>query len=179
MPSTKLAIAYFLVAADLILLILFLVYSIAVPTEYSGIIGMQELLARLITIVILSMVAYGFGKYIKRAKKPRVQLLPEVYNEPVILSSKCTLAGDMASIKYLLLTNLELVIRTPNAPERDICIPVNSITKIEVTKRIMEKTLSIYTNQTKYKLHYVKKLDEWASKLNQLLKQKDAGQKVG
>jgi hypothetical protein len=99
--------------------------------------------------------------------------------EPVILSSQCAIEGNMARFKNLLLTNSELVIRTPDAPERDIRIPVSSITKILVTKRIMEKTLSIYTNQTKYKLHYVKKLDEWASKLNQLLKQKDAGQKVG
>ena len=178
MPAIKLAIAYFFVAADLVFLVLFLAYSIAVPTEYSGVLGTSELFSRLITIVILSLIAYGLGRYIRGAKKPRVQLLPEVYNEPVILSSKCTLAGNMMSIKYLLLTNLELVIRTPNASERDICIPVSSITKIEVTKRIMEKTLSIYTNQTEYKLHYVEKLDEWASKLNQLLKQKDAGQKV-
>ena len=170
MPTIKLAIAYFLVAADLLLLVLFLAYSIAVPLQRSGVLGTSELISRLITIVILSLIAYGLGRYIKGAKKPRVQLLPEVYNEPVILSSKCAIEGNMARFKYLLLTNSELVIRTPNASERDIRIPVSSITKIEVTKRIMEKTLSIYTNQTEYKLHYVEKLDEWASKLNQLLR---------
>jgi hypothetical protein len=173
MPTIKLAIAYFLVAADLLLLVLFLAYSIAVPPQSSGVLGTSELISRLITIVILSLTAYGLGRYIKRAKKPRVHLLPEAYNEPVILSSKCTIEGNMAKLKYLLLTNSDLVIRTPNASEPDIRIPVSSITKVEVTKRIMEKTLSIYTNQTEYKLHYVEKLDEWASKLNQLLKRGD------
>jgi len=168
-PKIKLAIAYFLIVADLLLLVLFLAYSIAVPPQSSGILGTQELISRLITIIILSSAAFGLGRYIRRAKKPKAQLLTEVYNEPVILSSKCTIEGDMARLKYLLLTDLDLVIRTPNASEPDIRIPISSITKVEVTKRIMEKTLSIYTNQTEYKLHYVEKLDEWASKLNQLL----------
>ena len=100
--------------------------------------------------------------------KTWTSIFSEAYREPTILSSTCTLNTMALRIKHLLLTSSRLVIRTPDGSEQDICIPLSSIMKWEVTKHMGQKTLSIHTNEEKYRLHYVKNAEEWAAKLDQL-----------
>jgi hypothetical protein len=91
-------------------------------------------------------------------------IFSEIDGEPAILASLCVYRSIM-QCRFLYLTNLKLIVRTPSRPEQDVNIPLNSITEFKVTKR--DHALSISTDQGRYKFSGVSDPERFVTALKE------------
>jgi hypothetical protein len=94
-------------------------------------------------------------------------IFSEIDGEPIILSSLYRLRRE---VNYMFLTSSKLIIKTSHRPELDVKIPLNAITGFGIdTPRLGQRFLFINTYQKSYKFYNVENMEEWVTKLRQLL----------
>jgi hypothetical protein len=94
-------------------------------------------------------------------------IFSEIDGEPIILSSLYRLRRE---VNYMFLTSSKLIIKTSHRPGLDVKIPLNAITGFGIdTPRLGQRYLFINTYQKSYKFYNVENMEEWVTKLRQLL----------